>query len=103
MFFPQKPLVLWVGEDLPQFSVPFGAICAWPSPSPSFSLWDSRSSFLLPEKQRAIRWQGWGRVRDQPLRCFSSHPASSILAQGSAPSVAHKLSEWVGTVPATLS
>lgn len=97
MFFPQKPLVLGLEDLASPISVPFGAICTWPSPSPSFSLWDSRSSFLLPRETESNQVAGVGAgARDQPLRCFSSHPASSILAQGSAPSVAHKLSEWVG-------
>lgn len=98
--FPRSPWFLGWKTWPPPFLSPLGLSASGPAQAPPSLSGTHPLAFCSPEKQRAIRWQGWGAgARDQPLRCFSSHPASSILAQGAASPVAHKLSEWVGHCP----
>ena len=93
---PRSPWFLGWKTWPPPFLSPLGLSASGPAQAPPSLSGTHPLAFCSPEKQRAIRWQGWGAgARDQPLRCFSSHPASSILAQGAASPVAHKLSEWV--------
>ena len=83
--------------SVPRASGPPGT-AAQPPGGPPPRLPNASGAGLYPLAQplgAAALWEG----RDQPLRCFSSHPASSILAQGAASPVAHKLSEWVGHCP----
>lgn len=92
MFIPQKPPVLGLEDLASPISVPFGAICTWPSQAPPYLSGTHPLAFCSPEKQssQVAGVGGWG-ARDQPLRCFSTILTASTLAQGAAPLVAHKL------------
>lgn len=92
MFIPQKPPVLGLEDLASPISVPFGAICTWPSQAPPYLSGTHPLAFCCPEKQSSQgAGLGGGGRGTSPSAALATILTASTLAQGAAPLVTHKL------------